>query len=100
MNNRNIPFKNKTQQPAENKIPLPDNTVTCDICNNPFRLNQNTLKEETVTLEKDYWKQEVLVRDTRLLLMILLHYRFSKSSENVCLDAFSITEELGLFRRN
>lgn len=59
MNNRNIPFKSKTQQPAENKIPLPDNTVTCDICNNPFRLKQNTLKEETVTLEKDDWKQEV-----------------------------------------
>ena len=54
MNRKTIPFADKqASQKKAAKLPMPDNKTVCDICHQQFQVSRDTLKEETVILEKD-----------------------------------------------
>lgn len=63
MHKKIIPFADRQQatQKSVAKIPLPDNKTVCDICHTQFQVSRGTLKEESVTLEKDGLRHEVVL---------------------------------------
>ena len=62
MNKKIIPFANKqAPQKKAAKLPMPDNTTVCDLCHHQFQVSRDTLKEESVTLEKDGLSHDVVL---------------------------------------
>lgn len=63
MNKKIIPFANKqqTNEKPKAKLPIPDNKTVCDICHHQFQVSKDTLKEESITLEKDGQTHDVVL---------------------------------------
>lgn len=58
MNKKIVPFPNTPTAPKTNQA-LPNNRTYCNICGKEFIVNQDNLKEEWVTLQKDYFFHRV-----------------------------------------